>query len=46
MSPMLALPVAAGLPVGAGHFMLYLSAVLVVAALIYLGYAMIRPERF
>jgi K+-transporting ATPase KdpF subunit len=31
-----------------GHFnvMLYLTAILTVAALIYLGYAMIRPERF
>jgi K+-transporting ATPase KdpF subunit len=26
--------------------MLYLTALLTVAALIYLGYAMIRPERF
>ena len=26
--------------------MLYLTAMLTVAALIYLGYAMIRPERF
>jgi K+-transporting ATPase KdpF subunit len=31
-----------------GHvnLMLYLTAILTVAALIYLGYAMIRPERF
>ena len=29
-----------------GAAVLYLTAVLTVAALIYLGYAMIRPERF
>jgi hypothetical protein len=29
-----------------GHVMLYLTAFLTIAALIYLGYAMIRPERF
>jgi K+-transporting ATPase KdpF subunit len=33
-------------PAAAGSAMLYVTAVLTVAALIYLGYAMIRPERF
>ena len=36
-----AAPQAAGSPV-----MLYITAVVAVAALFYLGYAMIRPERF
>jgi hypothetical protein len=31
---------------GGSQFMLYLTAALTVAALFYLGYAMIRPERF
>jgi hypothetical protein len=33
-------------PAGGSPFMLYLTAVVAVAALICLGYAMIRPERF
>jgi K+-transporting ATPase KdpF subunit len=32
--------------VAGGSAMLYVTAVLTLAALIYLGYAMIRPERF
>ncbi|MHC5543630.1 potassium-transporting ATPase subunit F [Singulisphaera rosea] len=31
---------------GGSPAMLYLTAILTVAALFYLGYAMIRPERF
>ena len=31
---------------GGGQAMLYLTAILTVAALVYLGYAMIRPESF
>lgn len=38
---------AAALPAAGGsQTMLYVTAVLTVAALFYLGYAMIRPERF
>ncbi len=32
--------------VAGGPAMLYVTALLTVAALVYLGYAMIRPERF
>jgi K+-transporting ATPase KdpF subunit len=37
---------AAAAPQAGGSTMLYLTAVVTVAALVYLGYAMIRPERF
>ncbi len=36
----------AAAPTGGGTSILYLTAACTVAALIYLGYAMIRPERF
>jgi hypothetical protein len=37
---------AAATPAEGSSTMLYLTAVLTVAALFYLGYAMVRPERF
>jgi hypothetical protein len=36
----------ASTPAASGPFVLYLTAAFTVAALIYLAYAMVRPERF
>jgi hypothetical protein len=46
MLPLIAAAAAAPAPSGGSPAMLYLTAVLTVAALFYLGYAMIRPEHF
>lgn len=43
---MLRLLAAETAPAAGSPFMLYLTAAVTVAALFYLGYAMIRPERF
>ncbi len=46
MSPLFAAETAAPAATGGSLFILYLTAAVTVAALAYLTYAMIRPERF
>lgn len=46
MSPLFAAETVAPATTGGSLFILYLTAVVTVAALVYLTYAMLRPERF